>query len=241
MHIDPTDLHPYPARIGTNIGWVRGALAVPGHMNVLELLNSHDGLLRVKDAWLPSRKERLEFFAVRVGSISLVLPGDHTGDMRKAAEQAKLRVTHPLPTRRVLLLLDKVSVTGTVVTPGRGRVSDVFAAGRSFVRVEGASIHVDRGGGQTDLLDTVPELFVNVARVHGIADLDGSMDPISQTVIPASPESLAAIGQRAPRRRTTDPGPAFAAAARTTSSVPRRPTPLPEPTSTDRDTPFRRG
>jgi hypothetical protein len=257
MHYDPTDIRPYPARIATNIGWVRGALSLPGEISILELLNGHDGLLRVTGAWLPSRRERIEFFAVRVGSISLVLPGDHTGDQTAAVAAARHRMANPMPMRRVLLLLDKISVVGSVALGQRARVSDVFAAGRSFVRIEGATISADRGGGNADHLDTVPELFVNVARVHGIADLDGELDPISQTVIPASAESLAAIGKRVvPPRRKTDPGLAVpqspSPSARTSGgyfgSVPvrgapdRRAAPSPEPTlANDADAPFRRG
>ena len=75
----------FPARLATNVGWVRGSLMVPERQRVLDVLNHHDGLLRLTDAFLPARKEHLGFFAVRVSSVSLVAPGAGTGDQRHAA------------------------------------------------------------------------------------------------------------------------------------------------------------
>lgn len=162
----------FPARLATNVGWVRGSLMVPERQRVLDVLNHHDGLLRLTDAFLPARKEHLDFFAVRVGSVSLVAPGAGTGDQRHAATEARARMlTVDVPQCKVLLMLDKVSVVGTVAMIGRSRVSDLFTGVSSFVRVEGASLQAERGGGQSDLIDFFPEVFVNVARVHGLAEV----------------------------------------------------------------------
>jgi hypothetical protein len=209
MSIADPALHQMPARIATNIGWIRGCIVLSGDDQLLDVLNRHDGLLRVVDAVVPSRRERLPFFAVRVSSVSLVLPGERTGDQRAAAAEARQRIASGVPHGRVLLLLDKVSVSGAVALVGKRRVSDVFASGRSFVRVDGASIQLEHGGGQADLLDTVPEVYVNVTRVHGIADLDQHGDGAS---------ALAAELAGAPAR-------AAAAAARPRGGRPEAATP----------------
>jgi hypothetical protein len=179
----------YPARLATNVGWVRGSLILPERQRVLDVLNGHDGLLRLVDTFLPARKEHMEFFAVRVGSVSLVLPGATTGDQRQSVAEARAAIAAAaVPQRKVLLLLDKVSVKGTVAMVGKNRVSDLFTGARSFVRVEGASLQAERGGGQSDLIDHFPEVFVNVARVHGIADVDSEehAEAVSATRVPRS-------------------------------------------------------
>ena len=51
-------------------------------------------------------------------------------------------------------------------------------ASHSFVRVEGAAIHAERGGGQSDLVDTLPELYVNVDRIHGISEVGDKVDSV---------------------------------------------------------------
>lgn len=161
----------YPARLASNLGWVRGHIELPPRRSVLDALNDHDGMLRVVNAYLSGRREHVGDLDLRVAAVSLVLPGDVTGDQRSAIAEARARIATPLPRRRVLLMLDRVSIVGTVQVRDGARVWDAMRASHSFVRVEGAAIHAERGGGQSDLVDTLPELYVNVDRIHGISEV----------------------------------------------------------------------
>lgn len=171
MHATTGDRTRYPARVASTLGWIRAHIELPARRGVLDALNDHDGMLQLCDAYLAGRREHLGDFDLRVSSISLVLPGDVTGDQSAAIAEARLRIATPLPRRRVLLMLDRVSIIGSVQVREGVRVWQAMRALHSFVRVEGAAVHAERGGGQSDLVDTLPELFVNVDKVHGISEI----------------------------------------------------------------------
>lgn len=181
-------------RLATDLGWIRGTLTMPTDQSLERTLNGQDGLMRLSDVVVPSRKERLDFLAVRTRVVSLVLPEADPVTAHASRRVSNIAASHR--ERSVLAMLAKVSVNGKVRLHNHARVSDVFASGQQFFRFTAASIFADRGPGQSDLLDTVDEVYVNLDKILGISDLDGSPTAPPPRVVPASPEALAAIRRR---------------------------------------------
>ncbi len=184
----------FQVRIATDMGWIRGALSLPPGRALLETLNAHQGLLYLRGVTVPGSRERLDTFAVRVASISLVLPAEAAGDPLARTPVTRSRLAAPPRPRRVVLAFERFQVSGTADLAGRSRLTEAFSSGRSFVRLDGAILEPRRTGEATERVETLPEVYVNVARTHGFAEFDDEAPQLAPNIVGAHPDTLAALG-----------------------------------------------
>lgn len=152
-------------RLLTDLGWARGKVAVAAGQTFADHLEQNDGVLRLRDATIPSRRQSSPFLVLRCDAVRIAI----TEEMGIHRRRSGLSSAGQAAT----LLLETYAVTGLVDLGIERRLSDVFTERHAFIRVQQATLYTEARDGQFDELADFSDVYVNVKRVRAACEAEG--------------------------------------------------------------------
>ncbi len=160
-------------RLLTDLGWVRGHLALQHGATLVDQLDHNDGVLRLLDVAIPSRHQTTPFMVVRVDAIRIAVID---GAERQRSHRKVSNALQPAS-----LLLENYTVNGHVDLGIEQRLSDVFTERHAFIHVKTATLFTEMRAGVLDELGAFPDVYVNVKRVRAACEVGSTVRPEERT------------------------------------------------------------